>query len=207
MSKSIFSLFSFLLVFFSVFAQNQKETVVQISTSYGIIKVKLFNETPMHRDNFIKSVKEGKYEGTDFFRIINNYMIQGGKMTDETGMKTLPAEFVAGKFNKRGALAAVISDDTLNTEKRTSSSQFCIVLGSTYAYELMDRMGDRMKYKFSEEQKQAYSKIGGVPNMDGQNTVFGEVVEGMDVVEKIASSPVKGETPTEKIIVSMQITD
>lgn len=120
-------------------------------------------------------------------------------MANEGEMKKLKPEIVPGKFHKRGALAAVREDDVTNPEKLSSPSQFYIVLGNTTAYELMDRVGERMEYTFTEEQKQAYSTIGGIPTLDGSNTVFGEVIEGLDIVEKIAASPVEGETPLEKI--------
>jgi cyclophilin family peptidyl-prolyl cis-trans isomerase len=199
MLKSILSFITAILIFSGVFAQNQTETVVNISTTYGEIKIKLYNETPRHRDNFIKLVKQGKYNQTNFHRIINTHLIQGGEMANEGEMKKLKPEIVPGKFHKRGALAAVREDDVTNPEKLSSPSQFYIVLGNTTAYELMDRVGERMEYTFTEEQKQAYSTIGGIPTLDGSNTVFGEVIEGLDIVEKIAASPVEGETPLEKI--------
>ena len=199
MLKSILSFITAILIFSGVFAQNQTETVVNISTTYGEIKIKLYNETPRHRDNFIKLVKQGKYNQTNFHRIINTHLIQGGERANECEMKKLKPEIVPGKFHKRGALAAVREDDVTNPEKLSSPSQFYIVLGNTTAYELMDRVGERMEYTFTEEQKQAYSTIGGIPTLDGSNTVFGEVIEGLDIVEKIAASPVEGETPLEKI--------
>jgi peptidyl-prolyl cis-trans isomerase B (cyclophilin B) len=205
MLKYILSILTTLLVFSCAFAQNQNETVVIISTSYGEIKIKLYNETPIHRDNFIKLIKEGKYNQTGFHRIINNHLIQGGEMANEGEMKKLQPEIVPGKFHKRGALAAVREDDVNNPEKLSSPSQFYIVLGNTIAYDLIDRVGERMNYKFTEEQKQVYSTIGGIPTLDGANTVFGEVIQGLDIVEKIASAPVQGETPLEKINMTISI--
>ncbi|MGE0635059.1 MAG: peptidylprolyl isomerase [Bacteroidia bacterium] len=205
MLKYILSFLTTLVVFSCAFAQNQKETVVVISTSYGEIKIKLYNETPIHRDNFIKLVKQGKYNETNFHRIINNHLIQGGEMANEGEIKKLQPEIVSGKFHKRGALAAVREDDVTNPEKLSSPSQFYIVLGNTIAYDLMDRVGERMNYKFTEEQKQAYSTVGGIPTLDGANTVFGEVIEGLDIVEKIAAQPVEGETPLQKIALKMSI--
>jgi len=205
MLKSFASFILSFFILFSVSAQKAKEPVVQITTNYGIIKVKLYNETPIHRDNFLKLVKEGKYDGSDFHRIINTFMIQGGEVNGEAGMKTLPAEIVPGKFHKRGALAAAREDDLVNPEKRSSPTQYYIVQGKTYPYDLIDKIGERMKYKFSEEQKKAYSTVGGAPHLDGGYTVFGEVMEGMDVVDKIAASPVNGETPLEVITVKMKI--
>jgi cyclophilin family peptidyl-prolyl cis-trans isomerase len=205
MFKHILSLLSIFLVFSCAFAQNQNETLVIISTSYGDIKIKLYNETSIHRDNFIRLIKEGKYNQTNFHRIINTHLIQGGEITGEAEMKKLKPEIVPGKFHKRGALAAVREDDVTNPEKLSSPSQFYIVLGNTIAYELIDRVGERMEYTFTEEQKQVYSTIGGIPTLDGANTVFGEVIEGLDIVEKIAAQPVEGETPLQKIALKMSI--
>lgn len=205
MLKYILPFITSLFLFSAVTAQNQIETVVNISTSYGEIKIKLYNETPHHRDNFIKLVKEGKYNETNFHRIINTHLIQGGQIAAENEMKKLQPEIVPSKFHKKGALAAVREDDVTNPEKLSSPTQFYIVLGNTIAYELVDRVGERMNYKFSEEQKQAYSTLGGIPTLDGANTVFGEVIEGLDIVEKIAAQPVEGETPLQKIVLQMSI--
>ncbi len=195
------------MLFSPVFGQSSKEPVVQISTNYGVIKVKLYNETPIHRDNFIKMVKAEKYDKSDFHRVINTFMIQGGEIEGGASMKTLPAEIVAGKYHKRGALAAAREDELVNPEKQSSPSEFYIVVGRTYPYELIDKIGDRTGYKFSEEQKQVYSTKGGTPHLDGGYTVFGEVIEGMDVVDKIASSPVNGETPLEMITMKMKVVE
>lgn len=207
MLKSLFSFFTAFILSFAVLAQTADEPIVHITTNYGAIKVKLYNGTPTHRDNFLKLVKEGKYNGTDFHRIINTFMIQGGEVTGEAKMKTLPAEFDSKYYHKRGALAAAREDELVNPEKKSSPTQFYIVQGKVYEYGLIDRIGERSGYTFNEEQKVAYSTVGGAPHLDGSYTVFGEVVEGMDIVDKIAATPVSGETPLEKITVKMKIVE
>lgn len=226
-------------------------THVQFETTLGTIELALYNETPQHRDNFVKLVKNGTYNGVLFHRVIKDFMIQGGDPNSKTAAAgallgdgdlgyTIPAEIVYPKyFHKRGALAAAREGDDTNPEHKSSSSQFYIVTGRRFSeyqlekmqeriinqeksaifnrlaqerkndIELMKSMGDEraikglesiiaaeadkiynenhkdQKLEFTPEQIQAYSTIGGTPHLDGQYTVFGEVVKGMDVVDKI----------------------
>ena len=232
---------------------------VKIMTMLGDIVVRLYDETPIHRDNFVKLVKEGYYDGTLFHRVIKDFMIQGGD-PDSKGAPagkslgvggpdyTLEAEIKDGLFHKRGALAAARQGDEVNPERRSSGSQFYIVWGQVYnegqlrqfskqlkmqqvqqAFNLLaaqhrdeimqmrrnrDRAGlQEMQDKLAseaekqvkgngltDEQMKVYSTVGGTPHLDGQYTVFGEVEEGLDVVEMIQSSATgRGDRPLDDI--------
>ena len=225
---------------------DNKMTKVKLETSLGDIVVELYNETPKHRDNFIKLVKEGYYDGLLFHRVIKDFMIQTGDgnsknagpettLGDGDPGYTIEAEFVYPKyFHKRGALAAARTGDQYNPERRSSGSQFYIVTGKIYnsenliqaskrykqeiMYRLMTENGAKIKelrdaqdnagimelqnqlieqtnaeaakgpYANTDEQLNAYTSVGGTPHLDGQYTVFGEVVSGMDVVDKIQNA-------------------
>ena len=168
---------------------TEKETVVVIKTNMGTIKAKLYNDTPLHRDNFIKLVNEGWYNGSPFHRVIKDFMIQGGQNANgqlDPGY-TIPAEFKDNHFHKKGALAAARQPDQVNPKKASSGSQFYIVQGKVYDERTLDMFETRMGKVFSARQRQAYQTVGGTPHLDGDYTVFGEVIEGLDVVDKIAA--------------------
>ena len=219
---------------------DNKMTKVKLETSLGDIVVELYNETPQHRDNFVKLVKEGFYDGVLFHRVINNFMIQTGDPESKTAGPdtplgggdpgyTIEAEFVFPKyFHKRGALAAARTGDQFNPERRSSGSQFYIVTGQVFGTEqlmgmlqakkqdifrrlVMENQDKIKQLKESNDEAgihalqdelirqteaeaqfdeliEAYTTIGGTPHLDGQYTVFGEVVEGMDVVDKIQNT-------------------
>lgn len=227
--------------------ENEKRTLVKLETTMGNITVALYNETPKHRDNFIKLVKEGVYNSTLFHRVIKQFMIQAGdpdsKNASDTAMLgsgdvgyTIPAEFNPKFFHKKGVLAAARQGDDVNPEKASSGCQFYIVTGRKFTepqllgmenkineqreealfdslarqhmkeiykmrkagdnaglLELQDtleaqarELADKEeKFRFTPEQIKAYSTIGGAPHLDGSYTVFGEVTEGMEVVDNI----------------------
>lgn len=227
--------------------ENEKRTLVKLETTMGNITVALYNETPKHRDNFIKLVKEGVYDSTLFHRVIKQFMIQAGdpdsKNASDTAMLgsgdvgyTIPAEFNPKFFHKKGVLAAARQGDDVNPEKASSGCQFYIVTGRKFTepqllgmenkineqreealfdslarqhmkeiykmrkagdnaglLELQDtleaqarELADKEeKFRFTPEQIKAYSTIGGAPHLDGSYTVFGEVIEGMEVVDNI----------------------
>lgn len=196
---------------------------VKIVTTLGDIVVRLYDATPIHRDNFVKLVKEGYYDGTLFHRVIKNFMIQGGDPQSKGAPAdqplgngspdyTLKPEFRTGLYHKRGALAAAREGDETNPERRSSGSQFYIVWGRTFSPRQMEYLSDKMKAErpepggWTEEQQHIYATIGGSPHLDGQYTVFGEVEQGLDVVEKIQSVPTgPADRPLENIVVKMTI--
>lgn len=182
----------------SVHLQAQDvETLVQIDTDMGKIKVKLFNDTPLHRDNFIKNVKEKRYDGLLFHRVIKQFMIQGGDIDSKDAPiekhlgdgdpgYTIPAEIVYPKyFHKRGMLCAARTSDEENPERASSGTQFYIVTGKFYTEMELDKMEKSDNKTITPEERQAYMLEGGAPHLDNKYTVFGEVVKGMKVVDKI----------------------
>ena len=205
--KKISFLSFFLFATLFVVAQNidlQKEntmgnTYVEMQTTYGNIVVLLYDDTPLHRENFIKLVNDKVYDGVLFHRVIEGFMIQSGdpdsknakpgQMLGEGNLGyNLKAEFRPNLFHKRGALAAAREGDDVNPQKESSSCQFYIVQGRTWSDAELNMIGQRYRKEFPEEQREVYRTIGGAPHLDGDYTVYGEVVEGMDVVDKIAAS-------------------
>ena len=179
--------------------KNSENTYrVKIETSYGNIVVKLYNETPRHRDNFIKLVRDGVYNDVLFHRVIKNFMIQGGDPNSRNAKPgqmlgngtlgyTIPAEFNSALIHKKGALAAARMGDDVNPKKESSSCQFYIVQGEKWDASRLRMVELQSGKKFTKEQAEIYATVGGTPFLDGEYTVFGEVVEGLDVVDKIAS--------------------
>ncbi len=194
MKKCVFTCVISLIVVASSFSQTTK---VLIETSKGNITAILYDGTPLHRDNFIKLAEAGFYDGLLFHRVINSFMIQGGdpdskdapagKILGNGGPGyTIPAEINPQYFHKKGVLAAARTGDQGNPQRRSSGSQFYIVQGKTYTDMQMDSMEKQMNTKFTNEQRDTYANVGGVPHLDAQYTVFGEVIEGLNVVDIIA---------------------
>ncbi|MBL4578156.1 MAG: peptidylprolyl isomerase [Flavobacteriales bacterium] len=196
-----------------LFAQKkgEKEKVVEIITDKGTIKVKLYNETPLHRDNFIKLAESGAMNGSIFHRVIRGFMIQGGGKPGSNGTESMgeliPAEIIPRYHHKKGALAAARTGDNVNPERKSSGSQFYIVQGRTTPQATLDKMALRGKLNYTPEQINDYVTIGGTPHLDGQYTVFGEVIEGLDVMEKIASVAVNSTVPVEKITITLKVSE
>lgn len=176
---------------------------VLLETTMGNIRIALYNETPKHRDNFIKLVKEGFYDGLLFHRVIDRFMIQAGDsasrhaapgqlLGDSPESYKVPAEIkFPALFHKRGAVAAARESDNVNPEKASSASQFYIVYGRRFNDSMLDEAQLKLdrstggKVKLTPEVRETYKRIGGTPNLDGQYTVFGEVIEGIDTVKDI----------------------
>lgn len=178
----------------------RKPVRVELTTDSGTIVLQLSDKTPLHRDNFVKLVNEKFYDGLLFHRVINNFMIQGGdpdsknakpgeRLGEGSPKYTIPAEFDTSLFHKRGALAAARESDDSNPTKASSSSQFYIVDGQTFTDSQMDRIEEKTHITIPKNHREFYKTIGGDPFLDMNYTVFGEVVSGMDVVEKIANAP------------------
>ncbi len=194
---------------FSQDKKDDKQVKVIIHTDYGDMTAVLYNETPQHRDNFVKLIKEGWYNGSPFHRVIEGFMIQGGQNADgrlDPGY-TVPAEFVPGKFHKKGALAAARMPDQVNPEKASSGSQFYIVQGKVLSEQELNMMAARYNLNYTTEEIDAYTTVGGTPHLDGNYTVFGEVIDGFDVIDAIASvntdrsnKPLKPVTMTIEIV-------
>lgn len=187
---------------------QEKETLVLIKTSKGDITVKLYNDTPLHRDNFIKLINEGWYNNSPFHRVIKNFMIQGGQ--NQNGVVdpgyTVPAEFRANHFHKKGVLAAARQGDHVNPTKASSGCQFYIVQGQVLKDTDIQMYQQRLGKTFTKEQIEAYTTVGGTPHLDGEYTVFGEVVEGLDVIDKIASVKTGYmDVPVEAVTMSIEI--
>lgn len=180
------------------FSQTKRNAMIEIRTDYGIIILKLYDETPLHRDNFLKLAKEGFFDGTLFHRVIKGFVIQGGDPQSRNAMPEIelgnggpgydiPAEFNPALYHKRGVLAAARENDDVNPEKKSSGSQFYIVVGKQFTDFKLDSLEKKFNKKFTPQQRKTYKTTGGTPHLDGRYTIFGEVLDGMDVVDKIAS--------------------
>ena len=190
---------------------TQKMTKVLLKTTFGDITIALYDDTPAHRDNFHKLVNDKFYDGVLFHRIIKGFMIQGGDPDSKTAKPgqrlgsgdvgyTIPAEFVPAHFHKRGAVCAARMGDNVNPQKASSGCQFYIVDGTVYDNDKLNMIAQRTGKTFTPEQIQAYTTVGGAPFLDGDYTVFGEVISGMDVVDKIAAQQKDGaDRPLEDI--------
>lgn len=191
-------------------SQKNDHAMVILSTDYGDITIALYDETPEHRDNFLTLVRNGLYDGTIFHRVIDGFMIQGGDLATresepatalaESIQETIPAEIIPGLFHKKGALAAARQGDHINPEKRSSGTQFYIVQGRVFSEEELDTLEERTGTTFSPEQRQLYTSIGGTPHLDNAYTVFGEVTDGLQVVDSIAAvQTARGDRPVEEV--------
>lgn len=208
MKKFIFLIALVALATFAFAQQNtrlrkkDRKRDVELITNYGNIVLRLSDSTPLHRDNFLRLIKSGFYDSVLFHRVIQHFMIQSGDPDSKHALAgaplgdggpsyTIPAEFRASLFHKKGALAAAREGDDVNPSKASSASQFYIVQGKKFSDAGLDSLEKyRLKgRKIPTDQREIYKTIGGTPHLDQNYTVFGEVVSGMDVVEKIAAVP------------------
>ena len=203
----------FLLVFWALtlpaFSQENirlrkkdRKRDVEMVTTVGTIRLRLYDSTPLHRDNFLRLVKSGYYDSVLFHRVIPKFMIQAGDPNSKRAAAgiplgnggpgyTVPAEFRPTIFHRKGVLAAARMGDDVNPEKKSSGSQFYIVQGRTFTDAEMDSVERvRLKgYKLPETHRQVYRTIGGTPQLDQNYTVFGEVVNGLEILDRIAALP------------------
>jgi peptidyl-prolyl cis-trans isomerase B (cyclophilin B) len=182
---------------------------VKIITPYGKMIFTLNNETPAYRDNFVRLVKKHFYDGLLFHRVIKGFMIQGGDPQSRNAKPgealgegsvsyTLPADFHEDLFHRKGALAAARKGDAVNPSRASSGCQFYIVQGKKYTATQLDRIERQTGHHFTTEQRKAYETEGGTPFLDGAYTVFGQLIKGMDVLDKIASVPTDGHDRPQK---------
>ncbi|MCF0197925.1 MAG: peptidylprolyl isomerase [Bacteroidaceae bacterium] len=182
--------------------KKEKRAVVCLETSVGLIRVALLDEAPRHRDNFLKLCREGFYDGTLFHRVIKDFMIQGGDPDSRNASPgqelgegdvgyTLPPEFLLPYYyHTRGALAAAREGDDVNPEQRSSGCQYYIVWGKSWGPQSIRKQRDylaELGIEMTAQMQADYEQYGGSPHLDGQYTVFGEVIEGLDVVKQIQS--------------------
>jgi len=198
---------------------NEKVVRFVIHTDYGDMTGILYNETPQHRDNFVKLIKEGYYDDLLFHRVISGFMIQGGDPDSRNakpgvalgsggpGYK-VPAEFNKNLIHKKGALAAARQADQVNPEKASSGSQFYIVQGKTYNGATMDAMAGQTGLSWTPAQKEIYATLGGTPFLDMNYTVFGEITDGLDVIDKIAAvQKGQGDRPVQDIKMKIRLVE
>lgn len=190
---------------------------VMIETEYGNMKAKLYNDTPQHRDNFVKLVKEGFYDDLLFHRVITGFMIQGGDPNSKDAPANtplgsggpgyqIPAEI--GHYHFKGALAAARTGDQVNPEKKSSGSQFYIVQGTPQSEGALNSVAQQRGITYSNEDIERYKTTGGTPMLDNEYSVFGEVVEGLDVIDKIAAAQTaRGDRPVEDVKMKIKLVD
>lgn len=195
--------------------KGDKKTYAMIETEFGNMKVELYDSTPGHKDNFVKLAKEGFYDGLLFHRVIKGFMAQGGdpESKDAPAEKrlgsggpgyTIPAEIGAPHF--KGTLAAARTGGPSNPEKKSSGSQFYIVQGNPITAQQLDSFEKQKGITYSPAQREKYLKLGGTPMLDMDYTVYGEVVEGMDVIDKIcATKTAPGDRPLEDVKMKVRI--
>ena len=186
------------------YGQENPENEVIIETSHGTMRLKLYEDTPLHRANFVKLIKEGFYDEATFYRIVYEFMIQGGD-ADKKLDYTIPAEFSSKYYHKKGALAMARVTEN-NPEMQSASTDFYIIHGGGYSAEDVELEAKNLGLTLTPEQKEAYQTVGGYMDLDQKYTVFGEVVEGFEVIDLIAKEKVFNEDkPLKKIPLKIRL--
>lgn len=203
--------------------KKDKRSVVRIETTMGNIRVALLDEAPVHRDNFLKLAESGHYDGTLFHRVIDKFMIQGGDPDSRTAKPgqmlgdgdvpySLAPEFLLPDYyHTRGALAAAREPDDVNPEQRSSGSQFYIVTGKKFGPASLREVRAKQEaegYEMTSQMLEDYQQYGGAPHLDGKYTIYGYVIEGMDVAEKIQKVATdKNDRPIDNIVVTRMVVE
>ena len=200
----------------SIIIDPPAKCLIEITTDYGVMTAELFDATPQHRDNFLKLAEEGYYNGLLFHRVIDNFMIQGGDPNSKNAAPNaalgsggpgyqVPAEFVDSLVHIKGAIAAARTGDAINPEKKSSGSQFYIVVGGPVDNTTLNMMEKRTGIPYTESQRKAYAEHGGTPHLDHQYTVFGHLLTGFDVLDKIAKVETVRDRPTTDVKMTVKV--
>lgn len=186
------------------YGEENPENEVLIETEYGNIRIRLYEDTPLHRANFIKNIKEGVYEDAEFYRIVSQFMVQAGIYPKELKYN-VPAEFNKKYIHKKGAVSMARSDED-NPERESSSTEFFIVQGAPYRDYQVDEKASSLGLTLTPEQKEAYMTEGGYMSLDQDYTTFGEVIEGLEVIDRIAAVKVfEGDKPLRAIPLTIKV--
>lgn len=191
--------------------------LVELLTPHGRMVIQLYDETPLHRDNFMRLVEEQFYDSLLFHRVIRGFMIQGGDpQSRRAPMETrlgsggpgyqIDAEIRSAYIHQKGALCAARMGDGVNPQKKSSGSQFYLVQGNKASDNILDGVEARKGFRYTAEQREIYKTLGGTPHLDQDYTVFGQVIEGLEVIDRIAGMPTaSGDRPQEDVWMSMRL--